>query len=153
MRAGRSIATLASLALVVPALAAEPDVRRAIEQRNAEFAAGVARGDAAALAGMYTSDAMVLPPNGEVTRGHAAIEVFWRQALASGVRRMTLTTLEAEAHGDTAYEVGTYAMSGDADREIDRGKYVVVWRRDRGRWQLHRDIWNTSVPPPGREHP
>lgn len=28
----------------------------------------------------------------------------------------------------------------------DRGKYIVVWKRVGGKWLLHRDIWNTSMP-------
>jgi ketosteroid isomerase-like protein len=36
-----------------------------------------ARGDAAALAGMYTEDASLLPPGAEMIRGRAAIQAFW----------------------------------------------------------------------------
>ena len=63
---------------------------------------------------------------------------------------MTLTTLEAEAQGDTAYEVGTYTLPGEGGKMLDVGKYVVVWKRVGGQWKLHRDIWTTSVPAPGQ---
>jgi ketosteroid isomerase-like protein len=26
------------------------------------------------------------------------------------------------------------------------GKYVVVWKRGKGGWQLYRDIWNETPP-------
>ena len=30
----------------------------------------------------------------------------------------------------------------------DRGKYLVVWKRGAdGNWRLHRDIFNSSLPP------
>ena len=29
---------------------------------------------------------------------------------------------------------------------MDQGKYVVIFKQVEGRWKLHRDIWNTSLP-------
>jgi hypothetical protein len=30
---------------------------------------------------------------------------------------------------------------------LDKGKYIVIWKKEDGTWKLHRDIWTTSVPP------
>ena len=67
-------------------------------------------------------------------------------AVDSGIKGVTVTTLEVEVSGDTAHEVGTYGLMGDGGKVLDAGKYVVVWKREDGKWKLHRDIWNTSVP-------
>jgi hypothetical protein len=61
--------------------------------------------------------------------------------------RSKLTTLEVEAHGDSAHEVGAYELSDASGKVLDRGKYVVIWKRDAARWKLHRDIWTTSQAP------
>lgn len=53
---------------------------------------------------------------------------------------------ELEEHVDTAIEVGQYTLSGGG-QVMDRGTYLVTWKREDGQWKLHRDIWNTSVPP------
>jgi hypothetical protein len=29
---------------------------------------------------------------------------------------------------------------------LDQGKYIVIWKREKGQWKLHRDIFNSSVP-------
>jgi len=58
----------------------------------------------------------------------------------------TLETLELEGHGETVYEVGKYTLRGTAGELLDQGKYLVVWKREKGRWRLHRDIWNSSRP-------
>jgi ketosteroid isomerase-like protein len=57
-----------------------------------------------------------------------------------------LEIVEAEDHGDTAVEIGRYTLSGGG-QVMDRGKYLVIWKQKDGQWQLHRDIWNTHVPP------
>jgi uncharacterized protein (TIGR02246 family) len=141
-------AVSAAMLLYAPQVLSQSDgVRAAIEAGNKKFSAAVANADAAQLASMYTDAAMVLPPNGDVVRGRDAIRKLWQGALDSGVKQATLTTVEVEAHGDTAHEVGTFVMNGEGASVLDRGKYVVIWKREQGQWKLHRDIWNTSLPP------
>ena len=120
--------------------------KAAIEAANAKFSADFAKGDAAAVASHYSTTAWAFPPNGEITKGREAIGKLWKGAMDSGIKEVKLTTLEVEAHGDTAHEVGTYALTGEGGKTVDTGKYVVVWKRQGGQWKLHRDIWNTSMP-------
>lgn len=128
--------------------ARQATARAAIEAANQQFTVAFAKGDAAALAGMYTTDAMAFPPNGDVAKGRAAIQKIWAGAIGGGIKGVTLTTTEVEAHGDSAHEVGNYEMKVDGGKVVDRGKYIVIWKREQGQWRLHRDIWNTSIPAP-----
>jgi ketosteroid isomerase-like protein len=129
-----------------PKAAQAPGPKAAIEAANAKFSADFAKGDAAAVAAHYTATAQAFPPNGEIARGREAIQKVWKGAMDAGVKAVKLVTLEAEAHGDTAYEVGTYVLTGEGGKQLDNGKYVVVWKREGGQWKIHRDIWNTSMP-------
>ena len=124
------------------------NVKAAIDGQNKKFGAAVAAGDAAAIAAMYTEDATMLPPNAEPVKGRAAVQKAWQENIAGGVKGLALTATEVESHGDTAHEVGAYSVKDAAGKEIDRGKYLVVWKRQQGQWKLHRDIWNSSVPTP-----
>jgi uncharacterized protein (TIGR02246 family) len=150
----RSSTGLLSLAVVALALGATAvqaeDVRAVIEAKSKAFSAAVARGDAAAVAALYTSTAQVLPPGGEVARGRDAIQKVFQGAIDAGMRDVPLTTLEVEAHGDTATEVGTWAWKGKDGATVDHGKYLVIWKKEGGQWRLHRDIWNSSTLPPTR---
>jgi ketosteroid isomerase-like protein len=141
-------ALVVALALSAGVGGAQPDARAAIEDSNKQFAAALSRGDGKALGAMYTATAQAFPPNSDIVQGREAIGRFWQGAIDAGVKGMELTTLEVEAHGDTAHEVGTYALTGEGGKTLDRGKYVVIWKREGGQWKLHRDIWNTSAPAP-----
>jgi uncharacterized protein (TIGR02246 family) len=105
-------------------------------------------GRVADVAACYTEDAQFLVPGQEPFAGRAAIA-----AVLGGLRgdgnRLTLETLEVEAGGDFAWEVGRYSVATPNGAEADRGKYVVVWKRAGGEWRLHRDIINSSLPPGG----
>jgi uncharacterized protein (TIGR02246 family) len=119
------------------------DVRSQIEAGNREFMAAFAKRDAAAVAALYTDGGQLLPPNSEVVRGHEAILEFWQGAMTRGLTGATLETVDVDASGETAVEVGRYRLTA-GDAEADHGKYIVVWKNVDGRWKLHRDIWNTS---------
>jgi len=142
-----------ALVLLLPlriALAQSEDARAAIEAGNRKFLAALSSGDAAGISTLYATNAQVLPPQSDIVRGRQSIEQFWKGVIDSGVKGATLKTLEVERHGDIAYEVGTYTMAGEGGKVLDTGKYVVVWKREHGQWKLHRDIWNTSTPVPGK---
>ena len=124
--------------------------RAAIEAANARFSEAFARGDARALAAMYTSDAIAFPPDSEMIRGNEAIGRFWKATRDGGVQSATLTTVDVERNGDLACEVGNVSLTiQPAGKEATSAmaKYVVVWKRQAdGSWKLHRDIWN-GLPP------
>ena len=134
-----------ALGLATPVRA--EDVRTQIEAANKNFEAAAAKGDGAALAALYTSDARLLPANSDFVIGTAAIQKFWQGVLDSGIRGATLKTLEAEGHGTVAHEVGTYELPDQGGKTLDKGKYVVIWKKVGTQWRLHRDIWTTSMPP------
>ena len=147
MKKSETLGIAVSLAvglLASPARAEEP--RASIEAANKQWEAAVSKGDGAAVAALYTATAQLLPANSETVSGTAAIQKFWQGALDSGIRGARLKTLEVDAHGDSACEVGQYELSDQSGKVLDRGKYVVIWKRDGGHWKLHRDIWTTSQP-------
>jgi uncharacterized protein (TIGR02246 family) len=125
----------------------EPDgLRAAIEAANKRFVDAFARGDSSAVASAYTEDAQLLPPNQEVISGRKAIDGFYRAAIASGAKALTLETSEVGGGGDLAFETGRFKILGDKGKLVEAGKYLVVWKRVAGAWRLHRDVWNSSTP-------
>ncbi len=126
------------------------NVRKLIEANNKAFVEAFNRGDAAAVANMYTSDALLLPPNNPIIVGRQGIREFWQKLITAGLKVVSLETERVEACGDTAYEVGYYTLTiptAAGGTVTDQGKYIVVWKREARKWKLARDIWNTSAPP------
>ncbi len=103
--------------------------------------------DPAGLAAVYAEDGALLPPNSDTISGRAAIEAYWAEFQASGIGA-EITDTEVYAHSDLGYTVGTLIATDAGGATIDEGKYVVIWRNVDGKWQIHRDIWNSSRLPP-----
>jgi len=137
-----------AIALGWLALAAAPALaqdKATIEKLNEAWTAAFNKGDAAAVAAMYTEDAYVLPPGAEMVKGRAGIEAFWRQA-AQQMGDAKLTTLDVLPLGaEAAREIGTVMLKtkSQPSQEIT-GKYVVVWRKVGPDWKLATDIWNSN---------
>ncbi len=128
--------------------------QQVVQDTNREMMEAVKRGDAASVGALYTEDATLLPPNSETIRGRQGIEAFFKAGIEMGIREATLETVDVEYLGDVAYEVGAYTMRiqpAGGQATTDKGKYVVVWKRQAdGPWKLHVDIWNTNSPPPAQ---
>ena len=119
--------------------------KAAIPEANRAFAEAFARQEAAGATALYTDDGEILPPNTETIRGTSAIQAFWERLMAMGVKIAALESVEIEATGPFACEVGRYTLRGAEAQVLDRGKYIVIWENEHGQWKLHRDIWKSSL--------
>ncbi len=120
------------------------NIRSAIEAANKRFVEAFSKGDAARIADMYAEGARVMPPNSPMVQGRQKIQELWQSFINTGAK-LTLSTSDVEAQGNVLYEVGTYELIFPANKR-DAGKYVVVWRRQKGDWKLAVDIWNSNMP-------
>jgi hypothetical protein len=74
--------------------------------------------------------------------GKAAIQAAYQGATDSGLRRVTLQTLESVQDGSLAYETGSYSILNDQGAATESGHFLMVWRQEAGQWKWHRHIWN-----------
>ena len=132
----------------------EPDsaaVRQAIDSAYVRYNAALKSGDAAAIAQMYTDDAIVMAPNFPAWQGRAAVNAgfagFFGQFAITDVR---LATRDVIVSGALAIEQGTYewTLHPKTGADIkDNGKYLTVWQRQTdGSWKIVRDINNSDRP-------
>jgi uncharacterized protein (TIGR02246 family) len=128
--------------LSAPALAQS---KAAIQKLNDQWSAAFNKGDAAAVAAMYTSDAYVLPAGAPMVQGRAAIEKLWQGAMQQ-MSDVKVTTIAVKPLGrSAASEIGTASFKTKSQPPQDGAiKYAVVWQKEGGQWKLLRDIWNTD---------
>ena len=143
-----TLVALCAVVMLWSSYARAETAREAIEVANAKFQEAFNRGDAAAVAQLYTPDAAVLPPDALRADGREAIQRFWQGAIDAGLRELALQSTEIKEAGNIAYEVGTGALKATTASGTAQAisiKYVVIWRRgEDGVWRLHRDIWNVN---------
>jgi uncharacterized protein (TIGR02246 family) len=124
---------------------AAPDTRAADEAAIraviASWASIVAAKDAAAWAAVYTDDARVYVPGGEVAAGKDAITKSLTGLVAAPGFALTFVPakITVARAGDFAYEEGDFAMTMNDKKgkpQTEKGKYVVVWEKQAdGKWK------------------
>ncbi|MCX6230924.1 MAG: DUF4440 domain-containing protein [Bacteroidetes bacterium] len=95
----------------------------------------------------YAEDATVLYPNNDAIKGRDAITA----ALSSFGSDLNVTPTIVDINGsdELAYVYGTVKMETNAKVELDHGKYIEIWKKQKdGKWQVIYDIFNTSVAMP-----
>ena len=132
-----------AVALLQAAAARADETRESIESTNRAFAAAFLRGDADAVAALYTVDTQLIPPGAPVASGRPAIAAFWKGAIEAGVKDLSLVTEQLESAGNLAWEIGAARLVA-ADGRVSQDRYLVVWKRENSEWRLHRDIWNSG---------
>jgi len=163
MRRPTAFAVLALLALALAAGCAGGPTRVSAMERSAislavsgvikAFNAAVAAADTAAIDGLYSEDAVLLPAYQPRVDGRQAIHAWWREGLAAPGLRIVLvpgSTSVAEA-GDMATVVGTYdyvAAGPDGKAVHEAGKFVTVMKPVGSSWRIALEMWNTDAPPP-----
>jgi len=96
------------------------------------------------VAGLYTTDAVVLPPSGMPVSGAEPIRQFFAALIKAGLGEVVLEPTRVEAAGNLAYAYGRYQMLvpvGPALRKEERGNFAVICRcQPGGDWKVVLDI-------------
>ncbi len=140
----------------------EPDMaalKKTVDDYNAASKSAMMGGDMEKPVSFFEDDGMEMAPNMPVAKGKDAIRVFWSQMMKSGMKMTAVdfTTVDLQASGTMAYEIGNYDMSMSVPKMgniKDKGKYATIWHQQAdGTWKLHAETWNSDMPLPSVEKP
>jgi uncharacterized protein (TIGR02246 family) len=102
------------------------------------------------IGGLYARQGKFLFPNAPISEGREACAAMWAKMMSLPNVSLTFgpVSIDVAESGDMAAELGTYRLGFDrsSGRADDRGKYVVVWRKEEGAWRAALDILNSDLP-------
>ncbi|WP_445381495.1 YybH family protein [Robiginitalea sp. IMCC43444] len=127
---------------------ADPDNTKAItdiQQSASSFSQAYMEGDLDQMMELYTEDAVIFPPGATIISGKEAIRNRWK--LPEGIRilKHQSDSQHLTIIGNTAYDYGYYSgktLLKNGKESNWKGKYVIVWKPERGKWRMYLDIWN-----------
>ncbi len=150
---------LAVLVLVVASTACEPPAQEeasgalsdadaaAIRNTIDSFVQANLASDWAAVAALFTEDAVRMPQNEPMVVGRAAI-LASMEAEPVTFTQWSNAPLEIDGRGDLAYARGTYSLTVAGMPQVV-GKYVSILRQQPdGSWLFAAGIWNHDQPLP-----
>ena len=105
----------------------------AADQLTRDYEIAFNKGDAKALAALYTEDAVRLGPDNRMLRGRAAIQQFYVQDVGSGTTpKLTIRPARTRLlRDDVAVLEGAYELADGTG-----GVYVITALQERGEWRM-----------------
>lgn len=119
-----------------------------IAVKNAEFNNAIAKNDSTAFVNCYTDNLCFYPPNATEICNKDGVGKFFSGIQKMGVKGLLATTKDVFVSKDIITETGTYDLQIANNQSVDKGKYMVIWKQENGNWKMHRDIFNSDMPPP-----
>ena len=126
----------------------ENDVE-AIESIIQQYVQAFLAKDLNAYTGLWTEDAVEMPPNSPALEGREAIIQNWMAGPAP--TEFVLDVLDIDGAGDVAYVRGTYSITmtvaGVPEPVRDEGKYLSIFKKQPdATWLFSVDTWNSDLP-------
>jgi ketosteroid isomerase-like protein len=116
-----------------------------IEEANKNFMALVAAGDSVGLANAYTIDGKFMSEGAPSVVGRANIQSAMSEMVSSGVTKVDLRLENVYGTEDMIAEEGELTLYV-GDQVVGEEKYLVLWKKEDGKWKLFRDIFNSNLP-------
>jgi len=134
----------------------DEDVVAAVNAIWDEYEESVIAGDVDRWIAQWTDDGVQMPPNEPFVEGKENIYARVGANMAAGpTDEFVITPLEITSAGDWAYSRGVYTVTfplGDGEQGFLDGKFMTILQRQSdGTWKIHRDIFNSNVPPAAPE--
>ena len=120
-----------------------------IDAANKNFMDALGKGDSVGVANCYTADAKFMGPNGPAVVGRANIQSVIGGFIQGGITKLELTATEVWGNENFIGEEGVMTLSTSDGKAVDKGKYIVLWKKEEGKWKMHRDLFNSDLPLPG----
>jgi ketosteroid isomerase-like protein len=121
--------------------------QKLVDEGNRAFEGYVSKGDSVGLAtNSYTIDAKFMAPNMATAEGRPAVTTAVAGIINSGITGIKLTSKELWVNENTITETGSFDLNIKDGTVVEKGKYLVVWKQEDGKWKIHRDMFNSDLP-------
>jgi ketosteroid isomerase-like protein len=122
--------------------------RNEIDKANLLFIDLFNKSDSVGLANMFTSDGKSMEPNEPSFIGRAKIQTHYSIVMSAGANKLGLSTTGLWGDEDMLAEEGEFIFMDKDEKQLDKGKYIVLWKQEDGNWKLFRDCYNSDLPVP-----
>ena len=123
-------------------------LKQEIEAANIEFAGFIAKGDSVSMANFYTEDAKLMFSDAPAIVGRKNIQTAIHNVLNSGIAKAEFKAIDVWGTGDFVSEEGQSSLFDKAGTQVIKDKYIVLWKKEAGKWKPFRDISNSDLPLP-----
>ena len=117
-----------------------------IAASNRLYSQGFETHNAALVVNSYSIDGAIMAPNAKSITSREGFLAFFKGGYDHGIRKISLHTIRLFGLSSSMVnEEGSYELQDEKGQTIDKGKYIVVWKKTVSGWKMYRDIFNTDL--------
>ena len=119
-------------------------IKDEIQAMNTAWAVAANTGDAATILAIYADDAISMPDDAPMLVGKAAIQkdIEADFAIRKNPKTVTYETVDVFGDENRVTETGTVIGKDATGKVAFTEKYIQIWEKRKGRWQVIREIYN-----------
>ena len=137
---------LPAIALLAGGASGADELRVAMEKHNVAWLDAFNQPRIENFPGMYTADAVLMPPGGKPIQGPQAIAEWWGSRYKAGAREHTFDLLETRDDGKLAYQSAQWTavfVKESGERTPYTGNSLRVFEKQPdGQWKIKVHIYN-----------
>lgn len=121
-----------------------------INQQMQEFIGAYNAKNAEKVAALFTSGALVMPPNASTVQGSVSIQEYYVNRFKQGASDLSLEANSVTGSGPLAYASGNYRLKmapPEGPERPDRGKFLFVFRSANNTWLLEDLMFSSDFAP------
>jgi uncharacterized protein (TIGR02246 family) len=117
-----------------------------IMQSNQNLMKAFKTDDSVGIVNCFTTDAKLMCSNRPSIEGKENIGNYFSNLMRKDIAAIDLKTIKILGDSSVLAEEGTYLFSDSQKKQIDKGKYIVLWKQEAGNWKMYRDMWTSDLP-------
>ena len=118
-----------------------------VEARAKVFIEALNSKDSVGLANCYTTDAKFMQPNAKTVEGRANIQKLFGMWMKGPMMHIMIKTVEVWGDENMLAAENSWSFLDSSGKTVDTGKSLEIYKKEEGVWKLHRDCYNSDMPP------
>lgn len=118
-----------------------------VEARAKVFVDALNSKDSVGLANCYTTDAKFMQPNDKTVEGRANIQKLFGMWMRGPMMQIKINTVEVWGDENVLAAENKWEFLDQTGKTVDSGKSLEIYKKEDGIWKLHRDCFNSDLPP------
>ena len=123
------------------------DAKKEIAELNKQFEDAVSKSDSVSITNLYAEDAKWMNPNAPTVVGKKALVSELSKLLNAGIASAKLNTVDVWGDENYVTEEGNFQLYAKDGTQIDKGRYLVLWKRVDGKLMFFRDMFSSDLQP------
>ncbi|MEO6820192.1 MAG: nuclear transport factor 2 family protein [Ginsengibacter sp.] len=116
-----------------------------IKQSNQRYMKAFKASDSVEVSNCFSKEGKLLIADTPAIEGRDQIKQYFASLMKNGIKNFEVKSIKIWGDSSLLAEEGTYEMSDINNVDVEKGKYIVLWKPEGGNWKMYRDMYTSNI--------